>query len=565
MINETPVVAMEGVEEEEVDAELKAAELEEQQQVPVITRTPYLPQAYDMPHNKIYVRYCHDFYYEEIMKKVNEFERNKTLPDESIYISLTGTPGIGKSAFYQDFFQRYRAANPAHTVLTASFNKKGELKKCRIFHPDGRIQELEKLPNPKPGEKKCEIYLFDGAPGGEPSECTAVIFTSPKGTWFEQMSKYENHVKIHFLNWTFEELKQANTVLELGIDEATLWKRYLTFGGAARYILTKNTSYVNQGFKELVKGLKKVQSYDQLKQCFDDQLPMKLVVHRLMSYVPNDPTKLDDASLVFASKRISIMVYDHLQNMLQPERNKLMAWLDGVGQAAPFQAHIFESFVHERFLKGGDFTIRLLGSPPTTEALKIAETVGTYGRFRPKEEPLEQGFFQDVYRIPASKIQESIDSYYLTDKCLYMFQVTRNAQHGVKADGLVDLLKQLEKLQAAKEGKIHLKLIFVVPSGMENSYPKQEIEIDWVLFDKSEEEINQLPCDRVPSIKEKSATILKTHGINTIGDLLAANITSFKYIKQKLIETIENRKEYEFLKGINQYVLGMSPEQDETG
>lgn len=279
-------------------------EEEEEEEIRVIMATEGLPVACDLPHDHIFIRFCHDFYYEAILTKLAEGDK---------CVSLTGTPGIGKSVFYQDFFRRYRRDNPEHRALAAAYNKNGELKQARVYHPNEGIVNLGEMP--KYNEHECDIYLIDGAPKTEPTAVqAAVIFTSPKEDWFDQMRKYPNHGVMYFLNWTFPELQLANKALNLEIKDSALWERYLVFGGTARYTLSRKQEFVNQGLKDLNDGLKKIGSFEQLKKCFDKQKEMKDVVHRLMTYVPNDPNNLSEAPMVFASRHTSRMVYDRLKD-----------------------------------------------------------------------------------------------------------------------------------------------------------------------------------------------------------------------------------------------------------
>jgi hypothetical protein len=72
-----------------------------------------IPQAFDYKGRNFYIRSCYDKYYNIIMDKL--FGKS-----DYSYISVTGTPGIGKSMFYMYFLNRYdskiqkRVLSPPH-------------------------------------------------------------------------------------------------------------------------------------------------------------------------------------------------------------------------------------------------------------------------------------------------------------------------------------------------------------------------------------------------------------------------------------------------------------------
>uniref|UniRef100_H3GSV3 Uncharacterized protein n=1 Tax=Phytophthora ramorum TaxID=164328 RepID=H3GSV3_PHYRM len=56
-------------------------------------------------------------------------------------ITVTGTPGIGKSTFYGYFFEHYKSTHPNTTIIAASFTKKSVMKKVVVFREDGTVEE----------------------------------------------------------------------------------------------------------------------------------------------------------------------------------------------------------------------------------------------------------------------------------------------------------------------------------------------------------------------------------------------------------------------------------------
>ncbi|KAL3669146.1 hypothetical protein V7S43_005530 [Phytophthora oleae] len=73
-----------------------------------------------------YVRKCYSEYYDLILEMLKTYN----------IITVTGTPGIGKSIFYAYFYQRHKKSRPDTTIITASFTKDSV---TRPWLAEGRI------------------------------------------------------------------------------------------------------------------------------------------------------------------------------------------------------------------------------------------------------------------------------------------------------------------------------------------------------------------------------------------------------------------------------------------
>ncbi|CAK4078992.1 unnamed protein product, partial [Aphanomyces euteiches] len=144
-----------------------------------------------------------------------------------------GTPGIGKSTFYDYFFDRYRREHPRLAIVTASFNENQQLKKCVVFGSGGSsvIWDKTDFPNIENRFPKA-LHLYDGPPSVEPARSKMVTFTSPNFAWLESMRKnIEAHRKLYMPVWELTELSDAVEMLNLKISFEELIERYQTFGG----------------------------------------------------------------------------------------------------------------------------------------------------------------------------------------------------------------------------------------------------------------------------------------------------------------------------------------------
>jgi hypothetical protein len=520
---------------------------EQQPQPTTITPPVGVPQSYPFVGSIIYVRECYDKYYKMILK----------LLETKQFISVTGTPGIGKSAFYLYFFKRYRQEHQDDTVLTASFSESQDLEDCLLWKADGAKQAYESV---VPREA-ANIYLYDGPPKTKPAGTTKMIaFTCPNRKWLTSQDKNAFHVRVYMPNWDFAEMMKARDLLAIDLLDDILEKRFSLFGGAVRYCFSLDEGFILSGATAITVALTKLTSFDSLKNCFDGSEDLKVVVHRLMHYVLAPDCDARSANLEPASVEISKLMNAALEKLCEHERGKLMRWLDGAGKASTFFGWLFENHVHARLLKGETFKIRSLGGNVEESQLSISPTVGKYERF--KKVFTAAQIFREIYQIPSSDTQESIDSYILTATELWMFQITRNMCHPVGAEGIVALLEQLGILADVKSGAITVKLFFVVPSEMSERYAGQEISHKSA-FSQSVEELRGCDCDKVPGIKAKKKRKLDEINIRTVGELVDAVASSNPLVSfvaspvKNMIKTMAMMADIRFLEQIGQFVIGV--------
>ena len=81
--------------------------------------------TYPLDANSYFVRDCYKEYYENVVSLLEA--------QDLWYISVTRTPGIGKSMFYVYFFHRFTKENPNSKIVTASFSKERKLEKGVVF------------------------------------------------------------------------------------------------------------------------------------------------------------------------------------------------------------------------------------------------------------------------------------------------------------------------------------------------------------------------------------------------------------------------------------------------
>jgi hypothetical protein len=264
----------------EVNAENR---LQEAPEPPGVTTGDRIQEATPLPmcdpiqEKEFFVRSCYIDYYNEIM---NCFEK-----ENRRYITVTGTPGIGKSVFYLYFFKRFREENPEQVIVTAAFTKRSKLKYALVFDPKKEDGKPDYYDDKIPFISNA-IFFYDGAPEKEPSLQKMVCFSSPNEEWLDSMDKNEYFTALYMPPWTLEELQEARKLLAedptadatsrpnpegisvnmmLRLTEEEVERRFKIFGGSARYCLTRSALLYERGLKRLRYELYSIKSFSDLE------------------------------------------------------------------------------------------------------------------------------------------------------------------------------------------------------------------------------------------------------------------------------------------------------------
>lgn len=268
---------------------------------PVEMKESLIPMVDMYQADNFYIRDCYEEYYEGILQLLDSGSR---------VVTVTGTPGIGKSMFYYFFFERFRNEFPDMTVLTAAFNKHGVLIKCKVFSKAAPLGiEYASIPNI---EEPC-IYLYDGAPDSPPSGKDMVCFTRRNLDWDNEMIKHGRHQCIYMGPWSWEEMLDAVNQLGLAptITRDILDERYEFFGGVARPCFSLD---IGDAIDECVEATKSVKSYKDILDCFHQSRETFDVAHKILQCIPTsgfEDGKIPSAyTLEFRSRNVQQLVME---------------------------------------------------------------------------------------------------------------------------------------------------------------------------------------------------------------------------------------------------------------
>jgi len=482
-------------------------------------------------------------------------------PSENIdYLSVSGTPGIGKSVFYMYVFRKMREKYPDATIIMASIGV-GGLDEAKLFLPQSAhpetldLHQFERADRDYPGA----LHLYDGAPLPtripKKNDAKMIVFTSPNETWFNSIRKYYNHCKLYMDVWTLSELNNADRFLKLNIGQEELRKRFNMVGGVARHCLTTDRVYRN-AVKDIDEAIGKFKSVNELQMCITGDSTHTVVSHRLLHFRPN----VDDSSdyeVEFGSGYIKRKLATRLRDIVRTERAGLIHALEFVPKGAQLRGWLFESCVHDLLSVGGKFQLTSLLNSVTTKTIVIDPTVDQL--------ILEFNYWFDdgPYVIPSKENNESIDSWYLssTKKQLVLFQATVSSHHPIKARGVWSLIEKLDMLDQFSDS-LDVCLVFIVPKRLVGSFKSQEIIMDSV---PKLADLESLLLRDIDGIGRAKAEKLNKNGVSTarqLYDIVDKNpkderIESVKNCSLEFYKLIQQRLVLEKICIIDQFVLGV--------
>ena len=474
-------------------------------------------------------------------------------------IVVTGTPGVGKSVLYLDFFRRIWEHGGFQRIITAAFEDGTEKGRC-VWVKDSDSDTSSYVLSQEVKQEQYDattILLYDGVPPTTPSGlCFMVSFVCPNLGWIRRCRRKPTDYAVFYVpSWTYDELCDANRLLNLTTTNETILNRLQKFGGVARYILG-DSSVESVGEQEISDALEKIETLDDVDQFFRQQGESEKIIHRLIHYdVKNVSVK---PGLIPGSENIADQMHERIGRNLDSERAKLNVWLSGTSKSSTFLAWLFESFAHEQLEQGPECILVSLGQDKT-ETYKFGATMGAYKRFSTSV-PLSDAL-RAAYRVPKNDNLRSIDSFKWDGGILWLFQITRNIDHPVDAEGILDLFEYLGQVDAFDGGTLRVKLVFVVQSELVS---QQQFHVDDVFLPgKTDDEIMQSDCDRIPGIGSKKKRKLDDSGIRNVRQLVNmpqqhGMYSSCKQAVESFSKTLERRTTLQKIcTDIPQYVTGL--------
>jgi hypothetical protein len=145
-----------------------------------------IPMIYQLSTDHYYVRECYDLYYEWTLQLLN-------FGNPRFIVTITGTPGIGKSIFYLYFAERFLREYPDWKIIATACTRQGTARvyaRVELDQGTGLVASSRLGCQPFPLENEKVLYLFDGPPTQiqfQPDKM--VVFTSPNNEWFKSFTR----------------------------------------------------------------------------------------------------------------------------------------------------------------------------------------------------------------------------------------------------------------------------------------------------------------------------------------------------------------------------------------
>ena len=392
-----------------------------------------LPHTYPLVRPDFFIRPCYLELYDIIVSQLKKGYK----------VTVSGTPGIGKSVFYIYFFHRYRAANPDEIIVTASFRKsQGSMQCCLFDKADSSGKKLKRIP-----DIEGALYLFDGPPTNFFSDSRMVCFTTPHEPWFAELEKMEDHNEIYMSVWSWDEILRANRLLGLAIPETELGRRYDFFGGVARFCLCVNDAKIGKAEESIRRRIQSIRSLEILTDLLHE-IPKYVrlsqrVFHMMYRTLDDGTEDMTRTELRFASTEIMKLIHENIALSTESWEKELIQILKRLPHTASLIGHMFENKCNERLNMGGTYALKGL-SCGRSRKLKLKEM---------KYLPMER------FNYP------SIDGYYREGQSLFLFQMTICNSHPIKFVGIRKLFEELGITMDSFDSW-DIKLVFMLAKGM---------------------------------------------------------------------------------------------------
>ena len=166
--------------------------------------------------------------------------------------------------------------------------------------------------------------------------------------------------------------------------------------------------------------------------------------------------------VVISSRYVAKMMYDNFVERQKVNIYNFLAVSSEVGEVGAIRGRLFETYCHDLFSKGGTFQTRRIDGEQ--EGLKFPRMKVHY--FKSTEDLSSMSSIPDFYAVPWVKNYETVDS--IIPSLKICFQMTVSRTHSVKS------IEHVFKIFGWERQAVHLRLYFVVPSGIFRPAPSKK-------------------------------------------------------------------------------------------
>nr|BAP69148.1 RxLR effector candidate protein [Hyaloperonospora arabidopsidis Emoy2] len=419
----------------------------------------------------IYIRHCYPHLW-DICRSILDGKKGTYKR-----LIILGTPGIGKTYFC--FLVLLFLAQDGATVIYESSEVEGER---TLFSGDLVIKGLH-TDFSEVLEQRETFYVVDGVKPSRVKAKTMLVTSPRKKVWHKIFQR--NCARLFMPVWSKQEIFKCRELLYSNTPVEIVEKRYMKWGGVARYVLQYAEDKALQ--KVLKEAITKSNLQTILTASVESSGVESDVSHRLLHFRVNPDFCYK--CLDFASVYVAQKVFERLYERGRRDLIDFLAASHQLSEDAVKRGILFERFALSVLSQGGTFESRQLKPKDSATGGDEDECksncvgvdsdgdVTMYKRAGSgcvKLRPRESLFFKGVYEVtradvgkflqPASRNFEPVDAMAKPDE---LFQVTCAQVHPCKHNGL---LKALEMLGNPDEPRLY----FVVPPDVFEGFEYQD-------------------------------------------------------------------------------------------
>ena len=394
---------------------------------PTHMKTIYIRKAYE----DLFTLICNNLHPENPEKRLHR-------------ITITGTPGIGKSVFL--FYILWRLANEkgAKTVVLCRESDNGRI---YVFQNDGCWRTHEFWDVEKFLEDPSSWYLTDSTESRPAVVDATTIWVVPFRSRLRMWLKYNHCSSPYYLPvWSLEELEM--TAFLYSRDLQLVKERYTLIGGIPRFVLERMND-LKGNIRRAISVLAVNRLFEFVSNAgYDESKIGHFIVHCLV-----DPTYSKD-SLMFSSKYVISLA---LKELLESQNEELKNFLrtKHLDLHGSLRADLFEYCAHRLLTAGGKFIGRSLDDGAELEVIVPRRNAKLFDYLSECTDP-------DTYYMSRCRNSYYIDSVVSNEGC---FRMTMTEENDVSEEEIMKVIKELKTR----------KLYFVVPDGIFNEFKRQRL------------------------------------------------------------------------------------------
>mgnify|MGYP002784455784 FL=1 len=358
---------------------------------PPITKEPFFTQVgmAELVNDMLTFRYLipltdrNELYIRNAYKVIYDLGVSSKVAMRRKYVAVTGTPGIGKSAFLYYVFWRIVKEKMRVFFVTQSIYFDGET-----------MRKLKEMPDSESSFWETDLWcLVDSADPittlGQFNvlKCSVLLATIPRKDYLKEFKKLVPTPQMFYMPlWSRDELQ---SIAGLYTNVNAWEKRFVALGGIPRYVLED----VSLQPEQLLRAACTECSLDDVIKIVsvDVMLTNKTkVVQNLVHVHSENPYSRDDAEVRYASQTaVKIIVQTYSRQCSQQVKTLLASSQEG-SLAGALRGYMFQKYAIKELHKGGTFSCRELVAgrarkkrktritiPPSREPVKIVDVVAT--------------------------------------------------------------------------------------------------------------------------------------------------------------------------------------------